>query len=93
MLDDLLKIRTTDELDNHVSNYMKKVTDICNSCFRKGPLSYKPTIRWLTDTLRIERNKVAASYKRYKNYPTNANLHDIYKTYRNNYKKHIKEAK
>lgn len=72
---------------------MNKITEIADLCFRKGPISYKPTIRWYTNRLRVERSKVAASYKRYKNDPSNDNLREIYKKYRNSYNKNVKKAK
>lgn len=93
LLEDLLMVRNVDDLDRHVNKLMAIIIEISDDCFRKGELSYKPTMRWFSQELRIHRNKVSACYKRYKNNPDNDMLHEIYKKNRNDYKKKVKIAK
>lgn len=93
LLEDLHVIQNTDDLDHHINSLMEKLTEVSTTCFRKGTISHKPTIRWFSDNLRIQRNKVAASYKRHRRNLEDDSLKEIYKKYRNEYKKSVKMAK
>lgn len=93
LLNDLIQVQNINQLDDHVNETMQKLNDISSICFRKGSLSYKPVIRWYTDNLKSQRNKVAASYKRHRRNPEDTVLLDLYKKYRNEYKKSVKVAK
>lgn len=93
LLEDLGKVENTNDLDRHVFDTMENLNDISTDCFRKGTLSYKPVVRWFTENLRSQRNKVAASYKRHRRNPEDESLLELYKTYRNEYKKSVKLAK
>lgn len=66
LLEDLLKVGKVDELELHVNKLTSLLIEMADENFRKGDLSYKPTIRWYSQELRIQRNKVAAHYKRHK---------------------------
>lgn len=93
LLEKLLKINNTEELDKHVADLMKYITELADNNFRKGHMSYKPTFKWYTDSLKAERNRVAASYKRSIRNPENEEYRQTYITYRNIYKKKVRKAK
>lgn len=92
-LQDLILIKNTSDLDDHVEDFMKIVTEMSEKHFRKGTLSYKPTIKWFSEKLRSARNKVSAHYKRYIRNPEDVNLKEIYVKHRREYKKLVKKAK
>lgn len=88
----LLSVKTPQELNTHVESFMNQVTAFADKHFRKGSLSYTPTIKWFNNNIRIERNKVAVLYKRHIRNPDNQNMRDEYIQARNRYKKIVKKA-
>lgn len=51
------------------------------------------TLGIIIKNLRIERNKIAALYKRSKNNPENEDYRNCYKMHRNEYNKKVRNAK
>lgn len=93
MLENLSRVQNINDLDRHIYYMMEKLDETSASCFRKGTLSYKPVVRWFSNNLRSQRNKVAASYKRHRRNLEDDSLRELYKKYRNDYKKSVKLAK
>lgn len=89
----LIRVNDAKDLDEFVSNFTEDLTNIANSCFKKGKLSHKPTIRWYDNDLKILRNKISALYKRMTKNPDNDRYREDYVRGRNDYKKKIKKAK
>lgn len=89
----LIAVNTTHDVNVHVENFMKQVTDLVDRHFRKGSLSYKPTIKWFNNDIRIVRNKVSALYRRHIRNPDDDALKEIYIKARIDYKKMLKKTK
>lgn len=92
-LQNLLIVRNAQDLDEHVNNFMTDIECVTKNCFRMGSLSYKSTIRWYSDELRTDRNKVAALYKRCVKNPDDENIRENYRNHRRAYSKKVKKAK
>lgn len=92
-LHELLKVKTVVDLDDHVEDLMTYITELADINFRKGSASYRPTYNWYNNSLKEERNKVAAAYKRYNRSPDNEIYKNTYIIYRNQYKKNIRKVK
>lgn len=89
----LIEVKNTEELDVHVKDFISDVTRIAEKCFRKGVLSHKSTIRWFTQDLKTQRNKVSAMYKRYVKNPDDNDMRESYKNARRAYNKNVRRAK
>lgn len=87
---ELTRVNDCDSMDSWMNKFYEVLERLLNRCFRRGTISHKPSLKWYTETLRIERNKVNAAYKRSRRYPDNMVYKNSYHVLRNNYKKNIK---
>lgn len=93
IMDSLERVTNTDGLEDWMENFYDYLQYTMNRSFKFGPLTNKPSTRWYTDELRVERNKVNAHYKRYRKNLQNLNYRDSYITARRAYKQNIRKTK
>lgn len=87
---ELNKVNSTNLLDEWMNKLYEKLDMVMKKCFRRESLSHKPTLKWFTNDLRIERNKVNAAFKRTRKYPDIPQYRDTYVLIRRKYKQNLK---
>lgn len=93
LMDSLSKVIAPTQLDSWLQRFYVILDRSTRTCFRRGNLSYKPKMIWFTGTLRMQRNRVNALYKRMLRNLDEEEYRQNYKTSRLEYKKAIKAAK
>lgn len=84
---------TIEETDDVMNNLYLKLNKICNDNFKKKKLDGLAKLRWWNGTLRSQRSKVGALYKKHKRNPTDQQTRIKYYKEKAIYKIKIKDSK